>query len=95
MNLTQAYLNQVAEECSEVAQRCSKAIRFGLEEVGPSEKGNNEERLRGEITDLYASIALLEKHLGVGLINQAGIKPKQDKIERFLNYSREKGMLHD
>lgn len=33
LNRTEYYLNLIQEECSEVAQRASKSIRFGLDEL--------------------------------------------------------------
>ena len=38
-------LTIVAEECNEVAQRATKALRFSLEEIEPGQEFSNRERL--------------------------------------------------
>lgn len=48
-------LNLVMEECAEVAQRCSKAKRFGLEERQPGHY-NNAERIILELIDLTETV---------------------------------------
>ena len=52
-------LTILMEECAEVQQRASKALRFGTQEVQPGQAKNNVERLAVEIGDLQALIDIL------------------------------------
>lgn len=63
MNRTEHLLWVLAEECAEVAQRASKAARFGLDEVQPGQALTNEERLWQEMCDLCAVGEMLISHL--------------------------------
>lgn len=78
----------LAEECAEVAQRVSKALRFGLEEVQPGQPHNNAERIRDEVNDLVAVAMMLES---MGLLprygSMAAINAKQAKVRAYLDYS--------
>jgi len=49
----------LAEECNEVAQRVSKALRFGLEEIQPGQGKTNAERISDELDDLMAVLEML------------------------------------
>lgn len=86
------------EECNEVAQRLSKALRFGLEEIQPGQQLTNRERIRYEYSDLAAVLEMLDP-----ATNGAGgkIHPpngmfmdrKREKVETFLTYSEQCGTL--
>jgi hypothetical protein len=85
----------LAEECAEVAQRASKAARFGLEEVQPGQALTNAQRTKAEMVDL---VAVWGKLCQEGLvepirIDDPGIEAKQEKIEKYLEYSRDCGTL--
>lgn len=63
--LTQAQAERLIfliEECSEVIQEATKILRFGFDSYHPDDptKETNRERLRRELTDVMACIALLE-----------------------------------
>jgi hypothetical protein len=45
MTREQHLLTILAEECGEVVQRASKAIRFGLDESQPGQLDDNKKRL--------------------------------------------------
>lgn len=99
MNVTEHLLTCLNEECVEVAQRCDKALRFGLREVQKSDSLQtltNAERIHQEFTDLVAVYELLSAQgvLPLGLDRRA-IDAKKDKVRRYLDYSREIGTLHD
>lgn len=51
MNTTEHLLTIVSKECNEVAQRVSKALRFGLREVEPGQEQNNLARIIYEFND--------------------------------------------
>ena len=96
MNRLEHLLTIAGEEGSEVAQRASKANRFGLKEVEPGQKKDNVERLLGEFFDLVAMIDMLEDegHLKVDLeVMGKHIEKKKAQVEKFLLYSKEQGTL--
>lgn len=93
-------LTIAAEECNEVAQRISKALRFSLEEVQPGQDLTNAWRILQEFTDLYTVMLMLheEGHLpscssGHPLVNMNWAYAKKQKIEKFLEHSEANGTL--
>jgi NTP pyrophosphatase (non-canonical NTP hydrolase) len=93
MTRTEHLLWILAEECAEVAQRASKAARFGLTEVQPGQIKTNAQRLTDEMTDLSAISQMLFKEGPLPAINFVSILNKEKKIEEFLLYSKECGTL--
>lgn len=84
-----------AEECGEVAQRITKALRFGLEEIQPGQDLTNAERIQYEFADL---LGMYEEMMDAGLVKwpeRYQIDAKKEKYERFLERSREYGSLED
>jgi len=82
-------LTIAAEECAELAQRLSKALRFGMDEVQPGQPLSNRERIIEEYTDLIAALEML----GIWTLDRAQIDAKHRKVERFLRYSEQCGTL--
>lgn len=93
------YLALVAmEECAEIQQALSKAIRFGFDDHHPSRADEmNEEQL---LTEFYQLTAMIEEMQNKGII--AGFaqdkieKVKQNKIEKvykYMEYSKANGLL--
>ena len=82
----------LAEECAEVGQRASKAIRFGLEDPAGAQPGfsSNKTRLLEELNDLLAVVDLL---FGEDYINKDHQKIKKEKIEKYKQLSKELGKL--
>jgi NTP pyrophosphatase (non-canonical NTP hydrolase) len=102
MTRTEHLLTILAEECAEVAQRASKAARFGLAEVQPGQDQTNAQRLIDEVNDLCAVYQMLAgplvsptEPLFRGDVNAwaEAVAEKQRKVERFLRYSAECGTL--
>jgi len=82
------------EECAELAQRFSKAARFGGNEVQPGQDLNNRQRILYEFADLLAMMEMLEfapQPMHVAL--RPFIDDKKAKVEKFLAYSQECGTL--
>ena len=52
-----AILGKMAEEASELAGRCARAIIQGLDAIDPDSRRTNEQELRREIADVRACIA--------------------------------------
>ncbi len=86
-------LTIVGEECTEVHQRCSKALRFGMEEVQPGQPYNNQERILQEFNDLVAAMELLFNDEISHLIFWNDVVLKKQKIAKYLAYSKECGTL--
>lgn len=87
------------EECAEVAQRLSKALRFGMEQTqvaaghavtgDPDESLTNSERIRKEYSDLAAVLEMV----GIGAPLGRWMDEKRAKVEHFLEYSATCGTL--
>ena len=98
MNRHEHLATTATEECGEVAQRISKALRFGWSEVQPGQPLNNAERIVQEFHDLYAMLDWLQDE---GLIadhlilrpNTNQMAAKRAKVEKFMAISREQGVL--
>jgi hypothetical protein len=96
VNRTEHLLTQAAEECAEIAQRCSKAARFGLSEVQEGQPYNNAKRIVIEFGDLLGVLELLENdgHIdldprGLDVLKEA----KKKKIEQYMAYAEKCGTL--
>jgi len=86
----------LAEECVEVAQRATKALRFGLDEVQPGQELTNKQRLLYELCDLQAVVERLinESLLPDDMLQcQSMIDAKNAKLDKFIEYSRKLGTL--
>ncbi|MDA4129254.1 MAG: hypothetical protein OK457_00640 [Thaumarchaeota archaeon] len=85
-------LVKLMEECAEVAQRASKSLQFGSEEVQNGQFLNNKERLRTEVNDLLTVIKMLEEE-GEFLESispfrvKAAMALKRKKIQKYLDLS--------
>jgi hypothetical protein len=96
MTRTEQLLFHVAEECAEVAQRASKAARFGLTEVQTGQGLNNAERLMQEYADLVGVIELLVADGSLPPLDprwNGAVEAKKKKVERYLEFSRQCGTL--
>lgn len=95
MNRKEHLLTIAAEECSEVSQLISKALRFGLDDHKPGEQYSNADRIMQEYYDLKSSIKTLQDE---GYLpkwskerSEFQVKAKQLQVEKYLLYSKEKG----
>lgn len=88
-------LTLLIEECNETAQRASKAIRFGLDEVQEGQDLNNAERLIYEFNDIIGVMELLhgDKYIPYHM-DAVASGLKKIKIEKWLKYSEECGTLN-
>ena len=92
MTRAEHLLTIAAEECAEVAQRCSKANRFGMAEVEPGQALNNRDRIVLEFAHLIGVLDMMG--ITVDGVNMASLEAaKRFKVEQFLNYSRQCGTL--
>jgi NTP pyrophosphatase (non-canonical NTP hydrolase) len=82
------------EECDEVSQRASKAIRFTCEEAQPGQDLTNAERIKEEFNDLLAKMQMLqEEGLFIRIIDEVQIAKKKAQVEKYLLYSKSLGTL--
>lgn len=97
MDKEQFYLKLVEEECTEIAQVCSKAIRFGIDNHPPNNpETTNRLRLQEEYNDLLATFTLLAKHCGIEVyFDNKLIAKKLEKVEKFKQYSIELNKLKE
>jgi NTP pyrophosphatase (non-canonical NTP hydrolase) len=94
MNRSEHLLCCLAEECNEVGQRVSKALRFGLAEVQPGQALSNADRIVEEIRDLFAVVEILdEAGVLVMRLDDEEIAAKKLKVEKFMRYAEEQGAL--
>lgn len=77
MNHLEHLLSIVGEECNEVGQRCSKAARFGMDEIQPGQSLTNSERILQEFNDLVGAMELLYSKPVQELLNQDQIAQKK------------------
>lgn len=81
-------LTILAEECTEVGQRATKAIRFTLDEKEPDQDLTNKERLIQEFNDLYGVMCVLQQEkVFDDFLDLEAIEKKMLKIEKFYKYS--------
>ena len=97
LNKTEDLLNQIAEECSEVAHRASKAIRFGLDE-SREDRPSNIRLLCEEMNDLIGAFEMLDEHLNGEIDKQFTyeeaddwVQKRKEKIEKYYEYSQSQG----
>lgn len=95
MNRVDHLLWNLAEECAEVAQRVSKAARFGLHEIQPGQSFTNAERIMHEYADILGAIRLLTEE---GILERPEnfeelIQRKKDRFEKYLEISKAQGRL--
>lgn len=97
MTRQQMLLTQLMEECNEVAQRCSKAIRFGFNDKQSDEYDTNLDRIMYELQDLAAVANMI--HTGEGnetlytSLDEDMFHLKEAKVEKYLEYSKSLGIL--
>jgi len=83
------------EECAEVTQRASKALRFGLTDptgTEPNQPYTNKDRLLMEVNDLYAVIEMVFDSEG-RFYSPMLIQDKKEKVEKYLKLSEKLGIL--
>jgi hypothetical protein len=88
-------LTILAEECAEVAQRCTKALRFGLNEVQPEQNETNAERIAGELDHIGAVTTMLREGGLLPSGDPFARAAKRAKVEQYLRYSAECGTLDE
>lgn len=93
MNRKEHLLTIFSEECSEIAQRVSKALRFGLQEVQKGQEATNAERIVYEFSDLLAVYEMLFNEGILPNVDDYDLTEKQEKVEKYLLLSEAEGTL--
>lgn len=97
MNRADYLLSHLAQECNEVAIRCTKAQMFGLDEIQPGQELTNRERIMREMADVLALCEIMRDEGILFDIEHETCDPlvteKKAKAVHFSGYSRELGRL--
>jgi hypothetical protein len=96
MNRIEHLLSVLVEECAEVAQRCTKAQRFGILQQQVDQPLTNAQRITLELNDLYAVVEMIRDAIGsieFGERDPDLVADKRWKVERYMERSRDLGAL--
>ena len=94
MNRKEHLLTILGEECSELHQEISKALRFGMYEQRDLPT-SNVERIQKEFNDVIALVEMINDFYQENIFctDFDLIKAKTEKVEKYLLYSKELGTL--
>ena len=92
---TEHLLTCLGEECAEVLQRVSKALRFGLAEIQTGQSLTNAERLTYELCDLLSVAKLLIDSDLIPATDAELIGSKRKKLEAYIRYAEQCGTLKE
>src|SRR6266511_3847288 len=97
MNTAEHLLTCLAEENVEVAKETTKALRFGLDDRHPNDPDGptQREQIINELNDVLGVVDLLVEAgiLPAYWIDEAKIRTKKEKVEKFMGYAVEAGAL--
>jgi hypothetical protein len=94
MNRTEHLLICATEECAELQQAISKALRFGLDDGSPDRQTTNAEDIMKEYTDLISVMMMLLEAGAVKDFNMdRAIEAKREKVIKYMSYAKERGTL--
>lgn len=86
-------LIKLMEECNEVAHRCSKALRFSLEEIQKDQLLTNSARIRGEMAGLLAAYNKLIELGALDWPTQHEVDDAVTKQAKYFEYSKQVGTV--
>lgn len=110
MNRLEHLLTILGEECSELHQELSRALRFGVYEQQLGNPLDNSQRIFREFNDLMAMVEMVNESTvktsfadasvtlgdrGLMYIDKELIEQKKGKVEKYLLYSKKCGTLDD
>ena len=95
MNLKEHLLTVLSEECAEVQQAVSKALRFGPKDSRPGTDSTNAKDIEKEFIEAMAVRDMLRE---LGVINQPSnskqiYDDKLARVEKYLELARKNGTL--
>lgn len=92
MTRIELLLVKAAEESNEVGQRCTKALRFGLNETQKDQPLNNATRIMEEFADLLAVIEILQEENQLPCL-EIDMEQRKARINKYMDYSHTLGIL--
>lgn len=95
MNKQEYLLNCLSEECAEIIQAVSKIQRFGLHSDYAGK--TNLQMLTQEVADFHGVIEAMTQHTSMDLLQYPMrlVNEKQLKLDKYMEMSRELGLLTD
>lgn len=88
-------LTCLSEEAAEVVHITCKTQRFGLEECRPGGTISNVDGLNEELNQLLAVVGMLiEEGADIGYCQEI-IDQKREKVEKYYEYSKDLGIIHE
>lgn len=92
-------LGLLQEESSEIVQEISKTLRFGMYEQYTPQHPTNIERVVNEVKDLATIVKIIQDKydidFGIQVCDEEYFNTKSAKIEKYMNLSKELGLLED
>lgn len=96
MTLREYLLTCLIEECGEVIQAATKALRFGYLDINPQTMNSNAADLELEMHDYEAVREMMQTHdILTRQLERHRIDAKKNKVRQWMAYSREQGVLTD
>lgn len=97
MRFYEHLLTILGEECDEVGQRVSKALRFGLSEVQPGQEKTNADRIIDELHDITVIRDMLDDYgiLKVPHMNKVDYDRRYNKVLQFIEFARKCGTIEE
>lgn len=99
MNRREYLLACLAEECAEVQHLVGKSLRFGIENKPEGRAEPNSELIVRELIDILAVWEMLEDDSALERVDFCKLEKMQDakkaRVEKYMNYSRNRGTLQD
>lgn len=93
MNRLEHLMTILTEECAELQQATSKALRFGLQDGYPGTDRTNEKDMALELNQLVAVAEMLREEGVVLNPDYKAVREKREKIEHYLKYAEQQGTL--
>ena len=98
MTKSEHLLTCLSEECAEVIQAVSKALRFGLCEscIGYADGLSNVEAIVKELHDVIAVVEMLEDEKIIEKpINKSMLEAKKAKVRKMMEHARRNGAMSE
>lgn len=95
MNKAEHLLTCLIEECAEVQQAATKALRFGLDDGHPEGTATNEQDLMKEISHFTAVAELLQEEniLTLPMFSGPEYNAKKERVRAYMSYAARRGTL--
>lgn len=95
MNRTEHLLTCLAEECAEVQQAVSKALRFGLSDGRPGFNSTNAQDIGRELLDIMAVMEMLVDSCVLKLPADRLylIDQKKQRVRKWMEFAKQQGTL--